>query len=111
MTVNLTSRIIGHKAVCTANNGFKKLSVQWFNEGQFFNSTFMRVDSLVPLNRQLLTASQTAAPVSLTHPREHRTVMFTLLKRGYLCPFMKGCPKDGVVAVSYSLLTEGWQRS
>jgi len=27
--------------------------------------------------------------------------MFTLLKRVYLCPFVKGCPKDGAVAVSF----------
>ena len=38
----------------TANSGFKKLAVQWLNEVQFSNQTFMQVDSFVHRNRQLL---------------------------------------------------------
>jgi len=38
----------------TANSGFKKLAVQWLNEVQFFNQTFVQVDSFVLRNRQLL---------------------------------------------------------
>ena len=37
-----------------ANSGFKKLAVQWLNEVQFSNQTFVQVDSLVLRNRQLL---------------------------------------------------------
>ena len=37
-----------------ANSGFKKLAVQWLNEVQFFNQTFVQVDSFVLRNRQLL---------------------------------------------------------
>jgi len=38
------------------NSGFKKLAVQWLNEVQFFNQTFVQVDSLVLRNRQPLIA-------------------------------------------------------
>jgi hypothetical protein len=37
-----------------ANSGFKKLAVQWLNEVQFFNQTFVQVDSFVLRNRKLL---------------------------------------------------------
>jgi hypothetical protein len=36
------------------NSGFKKLAVQWLNEVQFSNQTFVVADSLVLRNRQLL---------------------------------------------------------
>ena len=36
------------------NSGFKKLAVQWLNEVQFSNQTFVVTDSLVLRNRQLL---------------------------------------------------------
>jgi hypothetical protein len=36
------------------NSGFKKLAVQWLNQVQFFNQTFVVADSLVLRNRQLL---------------------------------------------------------
>jgi hypothetical protein len=38
----------------SANSGFKKLAVQWLNEVQFSNHTFVQVDSFVLRNRQLL---------------------------------------------------------
>jgi hypothetical protein len=38
----------------TANSGFKKLAVQWLNKVQFFNQTYVQVDSFVLRNRQLL---------------------------------------------------------
>jgi hypothetical protein len=38
----------------TANSTYKKLAVQWLNEVQFFNQTFVQVDSFVLRNRQLL---------------------------------------------------------
>ncbi len=41
----------------THNSGFKKLAVQWLNEVQFFNQTFVQVDSFVLRNRQLLVAA------------------------------------------------------
>lgn len=39
------------------NSTYKKLAVQWLNEVQFFNQTFMQVDSFVLQNRQLLIAA------------------------------------------------------
>ncbi len=36
------------------NSGFKKLAVQWLNEVQFSNQTFVLGDSFVLRNRQLL---------------------------------------------------------
>ncbi len=39
------------------NSTYKKLAVQWFNEVQFFNQTFVQVDSFVLRNRQLLIAA------------------------------------------------------
>jgi hypothetical protein len=38
----------------TGNSGFKKLAVQWLQEVQFSNGTFVVADSLVLRNRQLL---------------------------------------------------------
>jgi hypothetical protein len=40
-----------------ANSTYKKLAVQWLNEVQFFNQTFVQVDSFVLRNRQLLIAA------------------------------------------------------
>jgi hypothetical protein len=40
------------RAAC--NSGFKKLAVQWLQEVQFSNVTFVVADSLVLRNRQLL---------------------------------------------------------
>ena len=41
----------------THNSGFKKLAVQWLNEVQFSNQTFVQVNSFVLRNRQLLLAA------------------------------------------------------
>jgi hypothetical protein len=38
----------------SGNKGFKKLAVQWLNQVQFSNQTFVLVDSFVLRNRQLL---------------------------------------------------------
>ena len=46
-----TTRTPGH------NSTYKKLAVQWLNEVQFFNQTFVQVDSFVLRNRQLLIAA------------------------------------------------------
>ena len=46
-----TTRTPGH------NSTYKKLAVQWLNEVQFFNQTFVQVDSSVLRNRQLLIAA------------------------------------------------------
>ena len=40
------------------NSTYKKLAVQWLNEVQFFNQTFVQVDSFVLRNRQLLIAAR-----------------------------------------------------
>ena len=39
------------------NSTYKKLAVQWLNEVQFFNQTFVQIDSFVLRNRQLLIAA------------------------------------------------------
>ena len=41
-----------------ANSTYKKLAVQWLNEVQFFNQTFVQVDSFVLRNRQLVKAAK-----------------------------------------------------
>jgi hypothetical protein len=40
------------------NSTYKKLAVQWLNEVNFFNQTFLQVDSFVLRNRQLLIAAK-----------------------------------------------------
>jgi len=40
------------------NSTYKKLAVQWLNEVQFFNQTFVQVYSFVLRNRQLLIAAK-----------------------------------------------------
>jgi len=40
------------------NSTYKKLAIQWLNEVQFFNQTFVQVDSFVLRNRQLLIAAK-----------------------------------------------------
>ena len=52
-----TSRTTGY------NSTYKKLAVQWLNEVQFFNQTFVQVDSFVLRNRQLLIAANRWASV------------------------------------------------
>jgi hypothetical protein len=44
------------------NSTYKKLAVQWLNEVQFFNQTFVQVDSFVLRNRQLLIAAKRYLP-------------------------------------------------
>jgi hypothetical protein len=51
------TRITNNKKQRTANSTYKKLAVQWLNEVQFFNQTFMQVESFVLRNRQLLLAA------------------------------------------------------
>ncbi len=50
----LTRHHFGQTEAHAGNSGFKKLAVQWLNEVQFFNQTFVQVDSFVLRNRQLL---------------------------------------------------------
>ena len=57
------------------NSSYQKLAVQWFNEVQFFNQTFVQVDSFVLRNRQLLIAAN----------RYHRVEPPTNLKQDVLC--------------------------
>jgi len=45
------------------NSTYKKLAVQWLNEVQFFNQTFVQVDSFVLRNRQLLIAANRYQPL------------------------------------------------
>ncbi|NOG58743.1 MAG: hypothetical protein HND54_13465 [Bacteroidetes bacterium] len=40
------------------NSTYKKLAVQWLNEVQFFNQSFVQFDSFVLRNRQLLIAAK-----------------------------------------------------
>jgi hypothetical protein len=41
----------------TDNSTYEKLAVQWLNEVQGFNQTFVQVDSFVLQNHQLLAAA------------------------------------------------------
>ena len=50
---NLTDRLSANRSPA-ANSGFNKLAIQWLNQVQFFNQTFVQVDSFVLRNRQLL---------------------------------------------------------
>jgi hypothetical protein len=50
--LGLTLQRIDKRA--SANSGFKKLAVQWLQEVQFSNETFVVTDSLRLRNRQLL---------------------------------------------------------
>ena len=50
----------------TANSGFKKLAVQWLNQVQFSNQTFVVADSLVLRNRQLLKPANRYWPFKKT---------------------------------------------
>jgi hypothetical protein len=54
VTAKITKQNIGRKEERTDNSGFKKLAVQWLNELQFSNQTFVLADSFVLRNRQLL---------------------------------------------------------
>jgi hypothetical protein len=40
------------------NSTYKKLAIQWLNEVQFFNQSFVQVESFVLRNRQLLIAAK-----------------------------------------------------
>jgi len=51
MKMNSANRTPGY------NSTYKKLAVQWLNEVQFFNQTFVQVESFVLRNRQLLIAA------------------------------------------------------
>jgi hypothetical protein len=51
---NLTRHRFGQTEAHAGNSGFKKLAVQWLNQVQFSNQTFVLVDSFVLRNRQLL---------------------------------------------------------
>ena len=53
-SANLTQQTFVDREARTANNGFKKLAVQWLQEVQFSNGTFVLADSFVLRNRQLL---------------------------------------------------------
>ena len=48
------------------NSTYKKLAVQWLNEVQFFNQTFVQVDSFVLRNRQLLIAAKRCGALKTT---------------------------------------------
>ncbi len=54
MTANLQTARQRQKKARTANNGFKKLAVQWLNEHLCIVSSVVLADSFVLRNRQLL---------------------------------------------------------
>jgi hypothetical protein len=55
--LNTDNGLQGRRTITTGyNSTYKKLAVQWLNEVQFFNQTFVQVDSFVLRNRQLLIA-------------------------------------------------------
>jgi len=56
-TDNMINNLTRKKAR-TGNSGFKKLAVQWLQEVQFPNETFVVTGSLVFRNRQLLVVAK-----------------------------------------------------
>ena len=50
----LDTTVLRPEKTTTHNSGFKKLAVQWLNQVQFSNQTFVVADSFVLRNRQLL---------------------------------------------------------
>jgi hypothetical protein len=52
------------------NSTYKKLAVQWLNEVQFFNQTFVQIDSFVLRNRQLLIAAKRCIAFDATFRRK-----------------------------------------
>jgi hypothetical protein len=50
----LATSLLRTERRASGNSGFKKLAVQWLNQVQFSNQTFVVADSLVLRNRQLL---------------------------------------------------------
>ena len=71
------------KEARTDNSTYKKLAVQWLNEVQFFNQTFVQVDSFVLRNRQLLIAANRYGQVKETAKRnetDKRTTKIALDK-------------------------------
>ena len=46
------------------NSTYKKLAVQWLNEVQFLNQTFVQIESFVLRNRQLLIAAKRCMQLS-----------------------------------------------
>ena len=62
----------------SGNSGFKKLAVQWLNQVQFFNQTFVQVDSFVLRNRQLLKPANRYVSAL---EKQNKTTIFTLRKQ------------------------------
>jgi len=54
----MTQLDTGQTKARTANSTYKKLAVQWLNQVQFSNQTFVVADSFVLRNRQLLVAAK-----------------------------------------------------
>ncbi len=57
-TTKTTDKPTDEKEHRSDNSTYKKLAVQWLNEVQIFNQTFVQVDSFVLRNRQLLIAAK-----------------------------------------------------
>jgi hypothetical protein len=57
-TTKTTNKPSDEKEARLPNSTYKKLAVQWLNEVQFFNQTFVQVDSFMLRNRQLLIAAK-----------------------------------------------------
>ncbi|PKP41781.1 MAG: hypothetical protein CVT96_06565 [Bacteroidetes bacterium HGW-Bacteroidetes-13] len=56
--LNIDNGLQGRRTITTGyNSTYKKLAVQWLNEVQFFNQTFVQVDSEVLGNRHLRVAA------------------------------------------------------
>ena len=68
-TILAKSNLYDRKESRTGNSGFKKLAVQWLQEVQFSNRTFVVTDSLVLRNRQLLKPTKRyVQPMTMSRP-------------------------------------------
>ncbi|MBX2983347.1 MAG: hypothetical protein KF843_11790, partial [Flavobacteriales bacterium] len=77
---------------------YKKLAVQWLNEVQFFNQTFVLVDSFVLRNRQLLIAATRCGNTKSIQPGDR----IFLLK--------VGTEPKGIIAAGFSTSTPFYEK-
>jgi hypothetical protein len=59
----------------TANNGFKKLAVQWLNEHLFFASSVVLADNFVLRKRQLLKPANSCHTFKKNRKRLKKTIL------------------------------------
>ncbi len=75
----LSPTLLQRKIRASGNSGFKNLAVQWSNEVQFSNKSFVQVDNFLLRNRQLLKPAKrysSCLGVSTNLKREQRKYIY-----------------------------------